>query len=185
MEKTPSVRQSVSSLPAFKLQQRQSVIVPHIQPSGSCFPQDVAQTQQMASHQDELARKRGLRDSKKRKCLMCARTFSKAEHLERHVRSHTKEKPFQCRQCGRKYGRKYVWGSQCKAVADHLVIHCSDTLRISTTTRVTMKSKIPPPGRPGRAPDQNQQLVRPTMGNSQRAQQQVSMQVLRCLCWAK
>lgn len=83
------------------------------------LPQNVQYMQQMASHQDDLARKRGQRVSNKRKCLMCARTFSKAEHLERHVRSHTKEKPFQCRQCGRKYGRKYACGRHSKAFADH------------------------------------------------------------------
>lgn len=44
----------------------------------------------------------------KRQCMFCSRTFSKTEHLERHVRSHTKEKPFHCQHCGRKYGRKCV-----------------------------------------------------------------------------
>ena len=46
--------------------------------------------------------------SKKRECAICFRTFAKTEHLERHVRSHTKEKPFRCDICGRSYGRKYV-----------------------------------------------------------------------------
>lgn len=50
---------------------------------------------------------RSLRDNKRR-CPLCSRTFSKTEHLERHIRSHTKEKPFECQHCGRKYGRKYV-----------------------------------------------------------------------------
>lgn len=42
---------------------------------------------------------------KKRQCHLCARTFTKTEHLERHVRSHTKEKPFRCTECGKCYGR--------------------------------------------------------------------------------
>lgn len=58
----------------------------------------------------DAVRGRVQRDNK-RKCPVCARTFSKTEHLERHVRSHTKEKPFQCQHCGRKYGRKYVVSS--------------------------------------------------------------------------
>ena len=32
---------------------------------------------------------------KGRQCHHCSRTFTKTEHLERHVYSHTKEKPFQ------------------------------------------------------------------------------------------
>ncbi|ETN41350.1 uncharacterized protein HMPREF1541_03285 [Cyphellophora europaea CBS 101466] len=58
----------------------------------------------MASRETIVEQRRNQRDSK-RKCPVCARTFSKTEHLERHVRSHTKEKPFECQYCGRKYGR--------------------------------------------------------------------------------
>ncbi|KAK6816016.1 hypothetical protein RU639_008988 [Aspergillus parasiticus] len=38
-------------------------------------------------------------------CPWCSRTFSKAEHLARHVRSHTKEKPFGCSECGKAFTR--------------------------------------------------------------------------------
>ncbi|KIW22900.1 uncharacterized protein PV07_11148 [Cladophialophora immunda] len=48
---------------------------------------------------------RGRRGAKIRQCSTCGRTFAKTDHLERHVRSHTKEKPFVCGKCGRKYGR--------------------------------------------------------------------------------
>ncbi|RFU75443.1 early growth response [Trichoderma arundinaceum] len=41
-----------------------------------------------------------------RRCPRCPREFSKTEHLERHIRSHTKEKPFHCHTCGKSYGRK-------------------------------------------------------------------------------
>ncbi|KAI1630221.1 early growth response protein [Exophiala viscosa] len=40
-----------------------------------------------------------------RQCMTCGRTFFKADHLERHIRSHTKEKPFRCVKCGKRYGR--------------------------------------------------------------------------------
>ncbi|KAF1931942.1 uncharacterized protein M421DRAFT_55686 [Didymella exigua CBS 183.55] len=43
-----------------------------------------------------------------RKCPECCQIFSKAEHLERHVRSHTKEKPFNCYLCPKAYSRKWV-----------------------------------------------------------------------------
>ncbi|KAF5266661.1 hypothetical protein FOXYS1_2480 [Fusarium oxysporum] len=41
-----------------------------------------------------------------RKCAYCERVFTKEEHLKRHERSHTGEKPFKCCQCGRSYARR-------------------------------------------------------------------------------
>ncbi|KAH7141796.1 fungal-specific transcription factor domain-containing protein [Dactylonectria macrodidyma] len=40
-----------------------------------------------------------------RKCSQCGQCFSKTEHLARHIRSHTKERPFQCSICGKSYSR--------------------------------------------------------------------------------
>ncbi|CAH0042545.1 unnamed protein product [Clonostachys rhizophaga] len=40
-----------------------------------------------------------------RECPHCGRTFKRTEHLERHVRTHTKEKPFVCH-CGAAFARK-------------------------------------------------------------------------------
>ncbi|KAF6836737.1 hypothetical protein CPLU01_03531 [Colletotrichum plurivorum] len=40
-----------------------------------------------------------------RSCPHCGRTFKRTEHLERHVRTHTKEKPFICR-CGAAFARR-------------------------------------------------------------------------------
>ncbi|KAL5341555.1 fungal-specific transcription factor domain-containing protein [Aspergillus crustosus] len=39
------------------------------------------------------------------KCSICQSTFRRPEHLKRHFRSHTKEKPFECPQCGRHFSR--------------------------------------------------------------------------------
>ena len=50
------------------------------------------------------------------KCSSCDRTFSKTEHLRRHERSHTKEKPFTCPKCGRSYARSDV-------LARHMRMH--------------------------------------------------------------
>ncbi|KAJ5042493.1 uncharacterized protein L3040_005037 [Drepanopeziza brunnea f. sp. 'multigermtubi'] len=38
-------------------------------------------------------------------CRFCAREFAKTEHLIRHERCHTKERPFQCSICGKNYSR--------------------------------------------------------------------------------
>lgn len=42
------------------------------------------------------------------RCSICQGTFRRPEHLKRHYRSHTKEKPFECLKCGRCFSRTYV-----------------------------------------------------------------------------
>lgn len=39
-------------------------------------------------------------------CTICTRAFARQEHLNRHERSHTKEKPFACNICSRKFSRR-------------------------------------------------------------------------------
>ncbi|KAF9891575.1 hypothetical protein FE257_003586 [Aspergillus nanangensis] len=39
-------------------------------------------------------------------CSICSQAFKKAEHLARHYRSHTKERPFMCEICGKFYARQ-------------------------------------------------------------------------------
>ncbi|KAJ4864345.1 fungal specific transcription factor domain-containing protein [Trichoderma breve] len=38
-------------------------------------------------------------------CPYCQRSFSRLEHLQRHIRSHTNDKPFSCEICSRSFGR--------------------------------------------------------------------------------
>ncbi|KAI6779349.1 uncharacterized protein J7T54_000447 [Emericellopsis cladophorae] len=50
-------------------------------------------------------------------CPHCGRTFKRTEHLERHVRTHTKEKPFLCH-CGAAFARRDLLTRHFR-VADH------------------------------------------------------------------
>ncbi|KAL4948828.1 hypothetical protein BDW69DRAFT_86450 [Aspergillus filifer] len=43
--------------------------------------------------------------AKTRTCVHCGRSFRRTEHLERHVRTHTKEKPYTC-YCGAAFSRR-------------------------------------------------------------------------------
>jgi hypothetical protein len=40
-------------------------------------------------------------------CLVCHHAFSKAEHLMRHSRTHSEERPFTCPACGKSFARQY------------------------------------------------------------------------------
>ncbi|KAL4928898.1 C2H2-type zinc finger protein [Aspergillus undulatus] len=43
---------------------------------------------------------------RQRLCPWCPRSFTKGEHLARHVRTHTKEKPFICTECKKSSSRQ-------------------------------------------------------------------------------
>ncbi|KAF3810346.1 hypothetical protein GCG54_00000391 [Colletotrichum gloeosporioides] len=38
-------------------------------------------------------------------CSQCSRRYHRSEHLVRHVRSHTKQRPYACNMCGKAFGR--------------------------------------------------------------------------------
>ncbi|KAH7236175.1 hypothetical protein BKA59DRAFT_496496 [Fusarium tricinctum] len=42
------------------------------------------------------------------RCRFCSKTFGRQEHLARHTRAHTLEKPYGCRQCSKSFSRQDV-----------------------------------------------------------------------------
>ncbi|KAH8646340.1 hypothetical protein BX600DRAFT_477545 [Xylariales sp. PMI_506] len=53
------------------------------------------------------------------RCKACSRAFSKAEHLQRHERTHSGAKPFVCTACGRQFARS-------DSLARHLRTHVKE-----------------------------------------------------------
>lgn len=66
--------------------------------------------------------------SKTYRCQKCRRDFARLEHLQRHERSHTKEKPFRCELCIQAFTRQYYLPS-CATASDLLLIENRDLLR--------------------------------------------------------
>ncbi|EXJ65598.1 uncharacterized protein A1O5_11125 [Cladophialophora psammophila CBS 110553] len=72
----------------------------------------------------------GLSPATGKKCQFCDRRFSRNEHLRRHQRHHTGEKPFQCHLCYKSYARSDV-------LARHVRNHGSESQedRVNTEGR--------------------------------------------------
>ncbi|KAJ5302333.1 hypothetical protein N7508_007196 [Penicillium antarcticum] len=70
-----------------------------------------------------------LRTKRERLCSWCSKTFSKDEHLARHVRTHTREKPFICPICRKPFSRQYVLSLVSTEGGQKNTEHClSDSL---------------------------------------------------------
>ncbi|XP_040887617.1 early growth response protein 1-like [Toxotes jaculatrix] len=70
------------------------------------FPCSVQGCERRFSRSDELNRHVRIHTGQKPfQCSICARSFSRSDHLTTHTRTHTGEKPFSCDVCGKRFAR--------------------------------------------------------------------------------
>lgn len=78
-------------------------------------------------------------------CATCTRPFARLEHLKRHERSHTKEKPFCCEQasaiagCGRRFARRDLLLRHQQKI--HLFPNVSKRRRLSTVSATSVRTR--------------------------------------------
>lgn len=75
-------------------------------PKAKPFPCSVQGCERRFSRSDELNRHVRIHTGQKPfQCTICARSFSRSDHLTTHTRTHTGEKPFSCDVCGKRFAR--------------------------------------------------------------------------------
>ncbi|KAL6792662.1 hypothetical protein J3E68DRAFT_377410 [Trichoderma sp. SZMC 28012] len=85
-------------------------------------------------HEADLQRKLRSRQFRGWKCPHCDQAFKKREHMVRHIRSHTKERPFACDICSKSYGRR-----------DSLIRHARTHDRVGNGTILMTRPLMPSP----------------------------------------
>ncbi|XP_068164330.1 early growth response protein 1-like [Antennarius striatus] len=75
-------------------------------PKAKPFPCSVQGCERRFSRSDELNRHVRIHTGQKPfQCVICSRSFSRSDHLTTHTRTHTGEKPFSCDVCGKRFAR--------------------------------------------------------------------------------
>lgn len=65
-------------------------------------------------------------------CSQCSRRYHRTEHLVRHVRSHTKQRPYSCAFCSKTFARRDV-------LKRHEVMHSHDEPRLNPSSAVAVR----------------------------------------------
>jgi hypothetical protein len=92
-----------------------------------------------------------------RTCEYCGTSYSKKEHYERHLRTHTRERPFKCARCPSKFSRRDALGRHtriCHPQEDDSHIATPGTSDANTL-------HLPQPQRPLPSAEQNDCLAHP------------------------
>lgn len=84
------------------------------------------------------------------RCGDCGAVFSRAEHLTRHKRSHTNERPFACSDCGKSFSR--VWVVSSSIPHPYLSETNNDRRDVLTRHAASHHENPPSPGRDGAFP---------------------------------
>ncbi|KAF2467457.1 uncharacterized protein BDR25DRAFT_291862 [Lindgomyces ingoldianus] len=61
-----------------------------------------------------------------KQCSLCDRKFTKLEHVKRHERSHTRERPYECPTCKKHFSRSDVLFRHCKGHAQNALNRVSN-----------------------------------------------------------
>ncbi|KAI5864425.1 hypothetical protein GGS23DRAFT_498843 [Durotheca rogersii] len=94
--------------------------------------------------QSRRRRRDGSSGAQQRLCSHCGRSFKRSEHLERHVRTHTKEKPYVCH-CGSAYSRRDLLTRHQRITHETLSPRSPDAPASEDSHQLPASDSDPPP----------------------------------------